>query len=129
MKYFSVYLLATLFTVNCGHILPRNPDFVAVGCVVEAVEFQGAAVAYRRLCGITWTRLVRVDYWKIPWHLIPWEHSGHAMCVFRLKNGDIWAYDTLNGSRSLGTRKKDITSIAKAIHKNDRRCWGAEFID
>jgi hypothetical protein len=63
---------------------------------------------------VEWARIVSVT--KIYWFRKP---VGHALCVYQLRNGDLWVYDINEGSRPLGTRSHDLKDIAVRLHALD----------
>lgn len=118
-------LICTIFICLCEFNF--TPRILPNGCLIAAFEFE--RVAQKDLSKITWARLVGINYWewKTP------HFNGHALCVYALRNDDIYVYDILNGSRKLPTKQRDIHSIAKAIRHIDKHMAGHaynfEFLD
>ena len=95
------------------------------GCLIAAVEYESALLARDGLQRCTWARIVRVKITGAMW----WKDEGHAVCVFALRNGDVWAYDILNGSTSLHTRKRDLATISTQLRQIFPTMQSAVFLD
>jgi hypothetical protein len=92
------------------------------GCLIAALEMQAALIAQKDLAGITWAKIVRTHGTNV--------RRGHAFCVYALLNGDVWAYDIINGSTDLGINNHDIDSLVAALKKGlpEMKICGGEFI-
>lgn len=122
---YLAYCIAILYAVFAGWEVKRTVvlDQLPNGCLVNALEFECAVTAEQGLSHVTWARLVRVSL-RDGWHL-----RGHAMCVYSLRNGDLWVYDILSGSQKLDTREHDRRSVADSLHRLNRRIYFLQFID
>lgn len=96
-----------------------EPTTLPNGCLVAAFEFECAVTARNELQRVTWAKLVLVHYFRV----------GHAFCVYRLRNGDIYSYDTLHGSMKLETHSCDIKSIVASLKANDHWILNGHFAD
>jgi hypothetical protein len=92
------------------------------GCLIAALEMQAALTAQQDLSRITWAKIVRTHGRN--------TRLGHAFCVYALQNGDVWAYDILNGSTDLDTQARDIDSLIAALQTGlpKMKIRGGEFI-
>jgi hypothetical protein len=92
------------------------------GCAIYAYDFECRAA---RILGIhdIWVRLIAFKW------IDGKETRGHALCVFALKNGDLWGYDHTKGSFSLNTQDKSEEGIQKAIAKWLPTVYDLHFID
>lgn len=122
----AFYALAIAFViffaeVDVAQLLAAPPidRDLPYGCLIVAAEFQ--ADYGLRQHGV-WSRIIGVT----------WQGRGvgHVLCVYSLRNGDLWAYDSRDSSVSLQTRDRNLSSVLKALRKfHDRRIYSARWID
>jgi hypothetical protein len=92
------------------------------GCTVYAYDFEIKAA-----------RILQDD--NIWVHLISFKwtegkiQKGHVMCIYALKNGDLWGYDHTRGSFKLGTQDGTTEGIRTALSKWLPNVTDVNFID
>jgi hypothetical protein len=90
------------------------------GCAVVAREYEAEQKADRSLREHqVWARIV----------CFSWRYKAHAICVFAMSNGDVWSYDHVRGSNSLGTQNHDVASISAGMEKIYGPVWDVHFIN
>lgn len=115
-------LVALLLLAAASPPLRPRITFADNGCLVAAVQMEAEVTSRAGLNSHgVWTRLVRVTYVGTP--------TGHAYCVFSLRNGKLWAYDAKKGSVQLATEKRDLSSVIKALQLQDHTITGGVFLD
>lgn len=97
-----------------------NVTRVPNGCLISALQVQIALLAQKELSGVTWARIVCVGYYN---------GTGHAYCVFALRNGDIWAYDPQTNSSNLHTKNQEISVVLFALKLHDPSIKNGNFLD
>lgn len=122
----AFYTLATAFVVMWAEVslaplllaqsrvipMPKN-------CLVAAAVFQAD---YELGKHKIWSRIVRVA-----WNP---RGDGHAFCVYSLRNGEVWTYDSVHGSMPLNTTSRDLRSIYEALSaRYGHRLYSAQWLD
>lgn len=118
---------ALLFFSGVKWAYGRQPpllDILPNSCLVYANEYENAVLATEVMGHVSWARIVGVT--RLQWFRKP---VGHALCVFALRNGDVWVYDVLAGSRPLGTRSHELKDIAARLHAMDHANHFAQWLD
>lgn len=126
-RHLPYWILCTLlFLLLSGESAPPVgvPGIPPNSCLIFANEFENAVTAKRIMNHAPWARIVRVT-------IIRWFHKpeGHALCVYALRNGDVWVYDINHGSVPLGTRSHDLKDVAARLHALDCHNHFARWLD
>lgn len=112
--------LAALFLVGVSVTAAFKPLQVPRGCVPFAAQYQYSYAVREALQPYAWCRIIRVERR---------DNGAHALAIFALKNGDVWAYDTLRGSDDLRTRSHELREIIKRLREIDSLVESGEWID
>lgn len=95
-------------------------------CVPVAAAYQysylNAAKVNESIRRFAWSRLVRVERGF-------WQRKGHALCVFEISTGQVFSYDSLEGSVPLRTKSHDLQTILERLHENDPEVVSATWLD
>jgi hypothetical protein len=92
------------------------------GCMVYAYDFEIKAARILQDDNI-WAHLIAFKWTEDK------TQKAHAMCIYALKNGDLWVYDHTRGSFKLGTQDRTTEGIRTALSKWVPTVTEVNFID
>ncbi len=105
------------FIEPIAYTIPEN------GCEIAAREVEAAVLARNGLHHYNvWARLVGVYYGWL-------GLKGHAYCVYTLGDDSVVAYDINSGTVPLGTKNRDIKTIARRLKWRDPAIRYVKFLD
>lgn len=93
-------ILSSEWEENSQSVSRLSDRRVVDGCLIQALNFQ----ADLKKEDLLWTKILMVWY----------DGTGHAYCVFRLKNGNAYAYDQ-NGTKMISANRLDALTVAKEL--------------
>lgn len=113
--------LALLLVFGVSATSALKIDVVPRGCVPTALNFEYAYRVKMALVPYAWTRVLRIDF--------PGDEPGHALAVFVAGDGNVWVYDTLEGSRPLHTKSHDLCDITVRLRAHNPRIITVRWLD